>query len=98
MELSIICRIQDLIYQYSQEGIALWIDMYEGFWQYSVRVNHLDDDNDISWCGSINVPFEVIKEMTDNDIVKSIRHFVEEAKTQVKEEKVNGIKYKAQRA
>lgn len=87
MDESIICRIQDLIYQYSQEDIALWIDIYEGFLQYSVRINHLDDDNGISWCGNINVPFSVIKEMTDDGIVESIRHFVEEAKKQIKEEK-----------
>lgn len=87
MEPTIIYKIQELIYQYSQEDIALWIDIYEGFLQYSVRVNHLDDDNGISWCGSINVPFATINEMSDNDIIESIRHFVEEAKKQIKEEK-----------
>lgn len=90
MEESIICRIHDLIHQYSQEGIALWMHMYEGcegFWQYSVRINHLDDNDDISWCGSINVPFAVIKDMTDDEIIESIRTFVEEAKKQIKEGK-----------
>lgn len=87
MEEPIICRIQDLIHQYSEEGIALFIEIYEDFLQYSVRVNHINDDDDISWCGSINVPFAVIKEMTDDDIIESIRHFVEEAKRQIKEEK-----------
>lgn len=87
MKPSIICEIQNLIYQYSQEGIALWIDIYEGFLQYSVRINYLNNDDGISWCGNANVPFAVIDDMTDNDIIEHIRHFVEEAKKQIKEEK-----------
>ena len=87
MEPTIIYKIQEMIHQYSHEDIALWIDIYEGSLQYSARVNHLDDNEDVSWCGSINVPFAVINEMTDDEIIESIRTFVEEAKKQLKEEK-----------
>lgn len=70
-----------------QEGIALQIWLYEGYLHYMARIDHLHDDDGISWRGDINIPFATINEMSDDDIVESIRLFAEEAKKQIKEEK-----------
>lgn len=87
MDTTIICKIQDLIHQYSKENIVLWINIYEDFLQYFVRINYIKSGNIISWQGDVNVPFATINEISDNDIIENIRHFVEEAKKQIKEEK-----------
>lgn len=87
MDASIIYKIQALIRQYSKEGIVLWINIYEDFLQYFVRINYIKSGNIISWQGDVNVPFTTINEMSDDDIIENICHFVEEAKKQIKEGK-----------
>lgn len=88
MDETIFFKMQELIHQYTEENICLWVEIYEDFLKYTISIFNVESSGiTIHQTYTINIPFATINKMSDDDIIESIRTFVEEAKTQIKEEK-----------
>lgn len=82
MDKTIFFKIQELIHQYAEKDICLWVEIYEDFLKYTISILDVKSSGiTIHQTYTINIPFTTINEMNDDDIIENIRHFVEEAKS-----------------